>query len=935
MLPISRMPVATMRSSSADLKSLSDDSSFAISVKSMDSIDGDSPPAKGRPSLSPSSRPSLPMRLACVLTVLQFGCAVYATILLYWMSPTSVPDVTSDWAILDRPHPATHLAERVGLELLQVPKAAVCEMEEIPFQQKKSDNPKMIEIKTGLFREVMEFQQAKRGCETLDELMSMPSTGGNAKVTVILNHFQRKTLCAQLDALLEQTLPFHEVWVVAFGSPQRDTLRSIVQAYNDSRINIIESKYDYKYYGRFQLALQANGADFVYLLDDDMIPGRRVLQIMAHTAGTDKYRGSVLGSIGRILPLRQKDSSFPSYRKFGVKEAGLYLPDPAYDIVVDRIVKVDFLSSGWFLSAELVKSIFIETPPTFATGEDLHLSYSIQKYNGGSTYVVPVDPRDQETWADRDHRLAQVSETTVIHKDIVEVRDNQWWRTFARGYVTQWAEMNPQNTDAIFYAHSISDLKAMAPLLLKFRATPGRTAYLVVSGGKFCPCEEAADVLGWSHTVCSERRLNLFDLEVGSVHRSFSATPVIQEISAGMRGLIKMHSPSLVITVSDAPAPVLEALKLATSQAATNASLVQIPRTSFSHALWMATVPPASLPFWSKMRIQINIITQDRATSLLRLLQSLSNAHYVGDAIDISFNMDNAVDNQTLHIADEFHWPHGKKIVRRRIIRGGLIRAVSESWYPASDDDFGLLLEDDIEVSPFYYMWLKYALLQYHYNPDVKLPELNSIALYTPRIVEVVKERPRWNATEYFNDIHPNTPYLHQLPCSWGALFTPKKWREFYKYMGMRYTEDPKANPVQIPKSRTNGWQASWKKFLIDMMYLRGYVTLYPNFPNQTSFSTNHMEPGAHIAHSANKLAHDPQDFVVPLLQEDFLPMLPSGALPPATKLPVINLFNQAASLRGLKAAGAKLQQDVLQCEVTHVVVADDKTGEPLSCVEI
>lgn len=94
---------------------------------------------------------------------------------------------------------------------------------------------------------------------------------------------------------------------------------------------------------------------------------------MAHIGGTEKYRGSVLGSIGRILPLMEKDLSFPSYRKVGVKEAGLYLPDPAYDIVVDRIVKVDFLSSGWFLSSELVKSIFIETPPTFATGEDLHL----------------------------------------------------------------------------------------------------------------------------------------------------------------------------------------------------------------------------------------------------------------------------------------------------------------------------------------------------------------------------------------------------------------------------------------------------------------------------------------------------------------------------------------------------------------------------------
>lgn len=102
----------------------------------------------------------------------------------------------------------------------------------------------------------MEFQEQKRGCETLEELMSLPSTGAHAKVTVILNHFQRKTLCRQLDALLEQTLPFHEIWVVAFGSPERATLRAIVEAYNDTRINIVESKYDYRYYGRFQLALQ-------------------------------------------------------------------------------------------------------------------------------------------------------------------------------------------------------------------------------------------------------------------------------------------------------------------------------------------------------------------------------------------------------------------------------------------------------------------------------------------------------------------------------------------------------------------------------------------------------------------------------------------------------------------------------------------------------
>jgi hypothetical protein len=122
------------------------------------------------------------------------------------------------------------------------------------------------------------------------------------------------------------------------------------------------------------MALQTE-ADLLYIVDDDMIPGRKMLQILSHVAGTEKYKNSVLGSIGRILPFRQKDFTFPSYRKFRSKEAGLYLPDPAYDITVDKIVQVDFLSSSWFLSAELVKTLFIEAPMTFMTGEDLHLRY--------------------------------------------------------------------------------------------------------------------------------------------------------------------------------------------------------------------------------------------------------------------------------------------------------------------------------------------------------------------------------------------------------------------------------------------------------------------------------------------------------------------------------------------------------------------------------
>ncbi|XP_004515514.1 uncharacterized protein [Cicer arietinum] len=895
-------------------------------------------------------------KFVAALTCLQFFFAVYATFLLYYMGPSidlrTKPDFTriaQHWKqLMITPHTVGHYQESAS-SLIQeennqfqptIP-SLVCENEKIDFLQKKSNDSQMIKIKRNLYEEIMDFQSKNIGTETLEELMKMKSKWDikvpnhkKPKITVLLNHFKRKTLCSQLDSLLQQTLPFHHVWVLSFGSPNEASLKKIVESYNDTRISFISSSYDFKYYGRFQMALQTE-ADLVYIVDDDMIPGRKMLEILAHVAGTDKYKNSVLGSIGRILPFRQKDFTFPSYRKFKSKEAGLYLPDPAYDITIDKIVQVDFLSSSWFLSAELVKTLFIETPFTFSTGEDLHLSYQLQKYRNAGSFVLPVDPKDKETWGDSEHRLAYVSETTVIFKDVVQVRDDQWWKALSSGYITQWAAMNPQKIDALFYAHTVDEVKALSPLLEKFRTTVGKKAYIVVSGGTFCPCEHAAKALKWPFLVCKERRFKIFDLDIGAISSevSNSEAPVIQAVYSSLKGLIKIHNPSVVIAVDDIDDNVRKALKMASETNSNGTALVLLPKPSVSKVLWMADLRSTALPNWNKMRLTISIITQNRVNSLSRLLKSLSNAYYLGDEVPITFNMDSKVDESTIKLVGSFNWPHGPKTLRRRIIQGGLIRAVSESWYPSSDNDFGLLLEDDIEVSPYYYLWIKYALMSYHYDPQVSLPELSSISLYTPRIVEVVKERPKWNATQFFKQIHPNTPYLHQLPCSWGAVFFPKHWREFYVYMNMRFTENAKENPVQIPKSRTNGWQASWKKFLIDMMYLRGYVSLYPNFPQQASFSTNHMEPGAHISAKDNVVKHNKQDFEVPLLKDDFRNFLPGMKMPSASKLPSLNLFNQPVSLKGLKSAGAKLGQDVLRCNnVTEIVAVDHHTGLPHHC---
>ncbi|KAK6138103.1 hypothetical protein DH2020_028143 [Rehmannia glutinosa] len=717
-------------------------------------------------------------RLVTILTCFQFAFAVYATFLLYFMSPSiDLTSITQQWKqliVTTTPHVVSHYEIPTLIN-----SSLVCEHEKIDFDQKKSNDATMIKLKTELYNEILDFQRENLGTETLSELLSMKSVEfarsewysqsyGDSKP------FQAKTLCAQIDSLLHQTLPFHHVWVLSFGSPNEKSLKNIVDSYNNSRISFVSSTYDFKYYGRFQVALQTEG-DFVYVLDDDMIPGRKMLEILSRVAGTEKYKNSVLGSIGRILPFRQKDFTFPSYRKFRSKEAGLYLPDPAYDIVIDRVVRVDFLSSSWFLSADLVKTLFIETPFTFMTGEDLHLSYQLQKYRDAGSFVLPVDPNDKETWGDSEHRLAYVSETTVIFKDIVQVRDDQWWKALSTGYITQWAAMYPQKIDALFYAHSVEEIKALSPLIEKFRTTTGKKAYVVVSGGTFCPCEEAVMALKWPKSVCKERRFKIFDLGIGALSEvSNSEVPVLQAVYASMKGLIKIHNPSIVITVSDIDPNVKKALKMASEINSNGSSaLVLLPRSSVPKALWMADLRPSALPNWNRMRLTVSIITQNRAYSLTRLLKSLADAYYLGDEVPITFNMDSKVDEETLKLIN-CSLASRPKNARRRIIQGGLIRST------------------------------------------VQL----------------------------------------------GRGFLPKHWREFYVYMNMRFTEDAKQNPVQIPKSRTNGWQASWKKFLIDMMYLRGY----------------------------------------------------------------------AVSLKGLKAAGAKLGQDILECNPTEIVVVNHETGLPSHC---
>ena len=201
------------------------------------------------------------------------------------------------------------------------------------------------------------------------------------------------------------------------------------------------------------------------------------------------------------------------------------------------------------------------------------------------------------------------------------------------------------------------------------------------------------------------------------------------------------------------------------------------------------------------------------------------------------------------------------------------------------------------------------------------------ISLYQQKVVETRQEgRVFFNPRTVFaaNDMAEyTTPYLSQIPCSWGAVYFPERWREFHSYLNVRLSETLFGiDAVVVPNVRSNRWSKSWKKYFIELAYLRGYVMVYPNYDNFVSLSTNHLEIGSHVKEAPREsYAQKREKFRVPLMDPEGttrLTDLPHGTLPLFDDLPVLDLFGQLSSLEGLILLGQTRRSEIFPtCEIS------------------
>jgi len=272
-----------------------------------------------------------------------------------------------------------------------------------------------------------------------------------------------------------------------------------------------------------------------------------------------------------------------------------------------------------------------------------------------------------------------------------------------------------------------------------------------------------------------------------------------------------------------------------------------------------------------KPRITIKLLTFNRPASLLRTLVSLREADYQGDRVPLDIEIDFDIlapsfPPPAVQIADEFYWPHGPKRIHYRAQRAHITHQWMESWFPSVEngrEEFAFVIEDDMEVSRFYYRWLVKAAQAYYLSPTTDSRHLFGISL----------SRAHLNVA-----LHP-TPFQpqgageqalrYQLPSTWGVLWGSQQWKHFRLW----YDFQQRRNHATLQQANVTGpaWNcphlveelapyipgqmvvSSWYQqsrgslflaWLVRYAYEQGVYTLYPNLPRGMSLAVNHQEAG-------------------------------------------------------------------------------------------
>ena len=308
--------------------------------------------------------------------------------------------------------------------------------------------------------------------------------------------------------------------------------------------------------------------------------------------------------------------------------------------------------------------------------------------------------------------------------------------------------------------------------------------------------------------------------------------------------------------------------------------LIEIPKDKMEEVTWITQLDAGSLSMWDKATVDILIQVPPDSSSVLRLLETLMEADYSSlQPPRITLELPAELDASVKQHLQYFIWPPYQSrpctgsglTIRRRVTNHRATQEESatrflELFYPTSTShSHVLLLSPQAHLSPQYFHYVKYALLEYKYSmySENDHSHLMGISLEPPSVLldgttELALPTTSDMHTSRYTKLFPTTksaPFLWQAPNSHATVFFGDKWAEFHSFLGNRVVKHQQsANSTSRPKL-VSETLPSWTEYMLEFMRARSYSLLYPAMTS-SALVTIH-----------NELYHTPEEFTPRPLQ--------------------------------------------------------------------
>ncbi|KAK2143916.1 hypothetical protein LSH36_800g01024 [Paralvinella palmiformis] len=258
-----------------------------------------------------------------------------------------------------------------------------------------------------------------------------------------------------------------------------------------------------------------------------------------------------------------------------------------------------------------------------------------------------------------------------------------------------------------------------------------------------------------------------------------------------------------------------------------------------------------------ELDFRIIVLTFNRPESLRKCLHHLHDLDTLGDRVGVDIWIDRDkkghVDNATIQIANKFalDWRKGRACVHIQTKHAYITGQWIDTWRPKPDTkELALILEDDIDLSPLAYKWVKAVRGHYAGATDIA-----GYTLKMENVMTYIGWRP-------LRGPKADPVFLNAGFGPWGFVPDPDFWRSFQDWYH-RQREDPDFRPY-VPRITLTKWykegkgDSVWELWFVYYCFVQKRYTLFPNLLQYTGkrdvlLDTNRMEKGLHFGKNSNR----------------------------------------------------------------------------------